>query len=160
MLGPWLEPTVGSMRRWLIRGAIVFAAVGVAAQFVPYGRDHANPAVGSEPAWDSAATRSLALRACFDCHSNLTTWPWYSRIAPASWLVYADVVGGREHLNFSAWDRSQEADVEEIVGVVRDGSMPPLQYKLMHAGSRLTKAERSRLVSGLERTLASSPPGY
>ena len=59
----------------------------VAIQFVPYGRDHVNPPVGAEPTWDSPGTRTLAKQACFDCHSNETEWPAYSRVAPVSWLI-------------------------------------------------------------------------
>ena len=68
---------------------IIVVAVGgfLLIQLVPFGRDHTNPPVVQEPNWDSPATRELAQRACFDCHSNETVWPWYSNIAPVSWLV-------------------------------------------------------------------------
>ena len=64
---------------------VLIVAVGgfLLIQFVPFGRDHTNPPVVQEPKWDSPATRELAKRACFDCHSNETVWPWYSNIAPA-----------------------------------------------------------------------------
>jgi hypothetical protein len=64
------------------------------AQAIPYGRGHSNPPVTKEPAWDSSRTRELAKRACFDCHSNETTWPWYSNVAPESWLIQRDVDAG------------------------------------------------------------------
>ena len=64
----------------------VLAGLFLAIQFVPYGRDHSNPPVIGEPTWNSPETRALAVRACFDCHSNETVWPWYSNIAPVSWL--------------------------------------------------------------------------
>ena len=73
----------------------------VAIQLVPYGRDHDNPAVIAEPNWDSPQTRDLFMTACGDCHSYETEWPWYSNIAPVSWLVQHDVEEGREKLNFS-----------------------------------------------------------
>ena len=63
----------------------------VAIQFVPYGRPTPNPAVRREPNWDSPRTRELAVRACFDCHSNQTQYPWYSYVAPISWLVNNDI---------------------------------------------------------------------
>jgi hypothetical protein len=65
--------------------------VAVLIQLVPFGRDHTNPVVTAEPRWDSPVTRELADRACFDCHSNETEWPWYAGVAPVSWLVYRDV---------------------------------------------------------------------
>jgi len=147
------------MRRWPVRIAIGAAVLLVVAQVVPYGRSHDNPQPTAEPAWDSAATRRLAAGACFDCHSDLTTWPWYANVAPVSWLVQRDVDEGRRILNFSEWDRPQEADPGEVAEVVREGEMPPLQYKPLHADARLSAAEREQLASGLERTLQSSPPG-
>ena len=86
------------------RAAFILFLVGVLGllviQLIPYGREHSNPAVVSEPPWDSPATRAFAVTACFDCHSNETEWPWYSNIAPMSWLVQRDVDEGRQHLNF------------------------------------------------------------
>lgn len=71
----------------------------VAIQFIPVKR--ANPAVTAAIQWDSPQTQALAQRACMDCHSNETVWPWYSSIAPISWLTYYDVEAGRARLNFS-----------------------------------------------------------
>ena len=104
----------------------------------------------AEPAWDSAATRELAVRACFDCHSNETVWPWYSNIAPISWSLQNHVEEGREKLNFSEWDGSQEGD--EAAETVRDRSMPPTQYLLAHPSARLSDAELAAVESGLAAT--------
>jgi mono/diheme cytochrome c family protein len=146
------------MRKWVLRGLVAGIVLFGLIQLVPYGRDHTNPPVTQEVKWDSARTRELALGACLDCHSNVTTWPWYSNVAPISWLVYADVQGGRETLNFSEWNRPQDADPADIVEVVRDGSMPPWQYKPTHPAGRLSSAEKDELARGLERTLAADPP--
>lgn len=146
------------MRKWLLRALVAGVVVFGLIQLVPYGRDHANPPVTREVKWDSPRTRALAAGACFDCHSNLTTWPWYSNVAPVSWLVYADVVGGRGALNFSEWDRPQDADAQDVVEAVRSGSMPPFQYKPTHPAGRLSAAERDQLVAGLTKTLAADPP--
>jgi Haem-binding domain len=78
-------------------------------------------------AWDAPETRELAVRACFDCHSNETVWPWYSHVAPISWLVWSDVVRGRKELNFSEWDRPQ-LEARESGSTVRKGLMPPWYY--------------------------------
>ena len=143
-----------SWRRYFTPGrvAAALAIVFVAMQAVPYGRDHANAAVVAEPAWDSPETRALAVRACYDCHSNETVWPAYASIAPVSWLVQHDVDEGREHLNFSEWNRPQE-DAVEAAEHTADGSMPPDAYTWLHPEARLTAAERDALVMGLERTL-------
>ena len=146
------------MRKWVVRIAVAGIVLFGLIQLVPYGRDHTNPPVTQEVAWDAPQTRELAVGACYDCHSNLTTWPWYSNVAPVSWLVYEDVQGGRETLNFSEWDRPQGEDTSEAVEAVREGSMPPLQYKPLHPAGRLTAAEREELARGLEKTLAADPP--
>jgi mono/diheme cytochrome c family protein len=146
------------VRKWTLIGLAVGVGILLVSQVVPYGRAHSNPAVTRTVAWDSPATERLARAACFDCHSNETVWPWYSNVAPISWLVQADVQGGREHLDFSEWDRPQEADPAEIVESARSGSMPPVQYTLLHRGSRLSTSERAALARGLERTLGADPP--
>ena len=61
---------------------IALAGFGLALQLAPYGRQHDNPEVVREPEWDQPRTRELFFRACRDCHSNETSWPWYSSIAP------------------------------------------------------------------------------
>lgn len=142
----------GRLRKW---GAIAgIGAVGllIAVQAVPYGRTHSNPPVRQEPAWDSQETRAMVVEACFDCHSNQTDWPWYTYIAPISWLVQRDVDGGREKLNFSEWDRPQE-EAHEAAEAVREGEMPPWQYRLLHSSARLSSAEREALAQALEATL-------
>lgn len=131
---------------YLIGGIL---SVGLLIQLIPYGHDHPNPAVNAEPQWDRPATRILAQRACFDCHSNETRWPWYSNIAPASWLVYRDVMKGRMHINFSDWNRPDEQHVDEFQKVFDENSMPPAQYLLLHPEARLPSGERQQLISGL-----------
>jgi hypothetical protein len=123
-------------------GIVLFALI----QLVPYGRNHKNPAVVQEPNWD-AQTRAIAKKACFDCHSNEVVWPWYSNIAPVSWLVQRDVDEGRRRLNFSEWGSGRGED--EIASMIQEGEMPPAQYKLMHPASRLTEVEKQALIQGL-----------
>jgi len=134
--------------RWgaIILGILVLAFAVI--QAVPYGRDHSNPPVRQEPAWDSPETRALAVDACFDCHSNQTSWPWYSHIAPISWLAQRDVDNGREALNFSEWDLEQES--EDVVEVVQEGRMPPEYYGWLHSKARLSSDERQALIRGLQ----------
>jgi hypothetical protein len=118
-------------------------------QLVPYGRDHTNPAVVAEPPWDSPATRATAVIACFDCHSNQTVWPWYSNIAPMSWLVQRDVDEGRKHMNFSTWTAGQGFEAAEMVS---SGQMPPFQYLLAHPEARLSEADKAAFIKGLTAT--------
>jgi mono/diheme cytochrome c family protein len=129
----------------------------VLIQFVPYGRDHTNPQVTAEPKWDSQRTRELAAGSCFDCHSNLTEWPWYTNVAPMSWLVQRDVDEGRLTLNFTQWDQPQ-AEVDEVFDVIAEGEMPPWSYTLTHRDASLSDAERQELIEGLRATFRASPP--
>ncbi len=128
----------------------------LAIQLVPYGR-HDNPPVREEPVWDSPKTRDLAVRACFDCHSNEVVWPWYSNIAPMSWYVQSHVDEGRSELNFSEWDLEQD-EADEAVETIRDGSMPPWYYTLPGIGRGFSDSELDELARGLEATLGVS--GY
>lgn len=127
---------------------IVLAAI----QLVPYGRDHQNPPVANEPAWDSPRTRELFFRACKDCHSNETTWPWYSSIAPASWLAQIDVSIGRKKFNVSEWGREGKNEGDEAAGEVREGKMPPFFYLPAHPEAKLDATEKEELVRGLVAT--------
>jgi mono/diheme cytochrome c family protein len=122
-------------------------------QLIPIGKDHTNPPVLSEPDWDSPATRDLAQRACFDCHSNETVWPWYGNIAPVSWLLWNDVREGRDNMNFSEWNDGGSQDLQEIVEVIQEGEMPLPQYLLMHPEARLSDADKQALIDGLTQTL-------
>jgi mono/diheme cytochrome c family protein len=122
----------------------------VVIQLVPYGRTHTNPPIVQEPAWDSPATRALAKRACFDCHSNETQWPGYARVAPASWLVQNDVDNGRRHMNFSEWNRPQE-HADDAAEQIREKDMPLPHYIWLHPAAKLTDAEREQLAASLSK---------
>jgi mono/diheme cytochrome c family protein len=138
-------------RTWSRLGIVALAAFA-AMQLVPYGRGHTIPPARDEPPWDSPETRALATRACFDCHSNETTWPIYAHVAPISWLIQHDVDEGRSKLNVSEWTRPQK-DAHEAAKEVREQEMPLAIYQLMHAGARLSTTDRDRLASGLAKTL-------
>jgi hypothetical protein len=105
-----------------------------------------------EPVWDSTRTRDLAVRACFDCHSNETEWLWYHNIAPISWGVQMDVDTGREVLNFSEWNREQD-EAKDAAEVIADGEMPPVRYIIAHPPGALSDGEKQELMQGLARTI-------
>jgi hypothetical protein len=107
-----------------------------------------------EPNWDSPGTRALAGWACYDCHSNGTQWPWYSNVAPLSWVLQYDVVDGRRELNYSRWDQLQR-EAGDSAKEVQDGDMPPAFYPLAHPAARLSAAERDALIRGLQATFGS-----
>ncbi|CAN5520496.1 heme-binding domain-containing protein [soil metagenome] len=150
------------MRSWasvskLRTGIAIIVGLFLLIQLVPYGRDHANPPVTRAAKFDSSKTEMLVNQACSDCHSNLTTWPIDSNIAPASWLIQHDVDGGRQRLNFSEWDHPQPG-LDELTQKIKSGEMPPLQYKILHPSARLSDSEKATLVSGLTKTYGQDPP--
>jgi hypothetical protein len=128
----------------VVVGVVIFAGI----QLIRPSVTNHNPPVVQEPAWPSPRVRELAQRACFDCHSNETAWPWYSQIAPVSWLVANDVVGGRSRLNFSDWG-SRPGEPGELSAIVLEGEMPLPIYLIMHPTARLSAAEKQELASGL-----------
>ena len=142
---------------WRSLGAVAF--LGVAIQLVPYGHAHTNPPIQKEPAWDSPMTRELTARACYDCHSNQTVWPWYALVAPMSWLIQNDVDRGRQRLNFSEWNLPQRgARPGSVDRRIQRKSMPPWYYILMHSQANLSDAENQRLVRGLDATVGQDHP--
>jgi len=171
----------------IVAGLAVMGVIGfIAIQFVPV--DKSNPPVVNEPRWDSPQTKMLVERACYDCHSNQTKWPWYANVAPASWLVAHDVQEGRVALNFSEWgikgamgegnetveageaeenesDEGEEAEggesaePDEIIEEVEEGAMPPRKYVVMHPEAKLTHAEIEALIAGFKATFGSQSEG-
>ena len=150
-------------RRLILILVAVLAAAFLLIQIVPYGRAHNNPPVVAEPNWDSPQTRELAQRACFDCHSNETSYPWYSNVAPVSWLLQRHIVEGRQYLNFSNWNQSHDEhgeggyEADEMGETVLEGEMPMRSYLLIHPEARLSDAEKQALAEGLAATAALSP---
>lgn len=143
------------MSKWLKRIGIGLVALLIVLQLVPLSRT--NPPVTREVKWDSPETKALAQRACFDCHSNETVWPWYAYVAPVSMQVVHHVNEGRERLNFSAWDQPNE-NMEEIAKTLKNGEMPLWDYLLIHTNAKLSADEQTKLIAGLEATLKQDPP--
>ena len=135
---------------WVVVAIVV---LGLLIQLVPLPGRGNNPAVVAEPNWDTSQTRALAKRACFDCHSNESVWPWYSYVAPVSWLVYQDVTEGRSRLNFSDWNRGFQPNVIQLIRIIQDGNMPPAIYLPTHPSARLSGAEKQQLIAGFTNTL-------
>jgi hypothetical protein len=142
-----------------IKSVAVLGALFILIQLVPYGRSHANPVVAQEPKWDSPQTRALAVRACYDCHSSETTWPWYSNVAPMSWLIQHDVDEGRQVMNFSDWGTTTSSGrifsrgIGEVTSVILRNSMPPFYYSIIHPSAELSTVEKDQLIQGLSTTL-------
>ncbi|MGB9605540.1 MAG: heme-binding domain-containing protein [Bryobacteraceae bacterium] len=143
------------MVKWIVLAAVL---IGVIIQFVQPERSNppTEPGASYEAIARPAPELAAVLRhACYDCHSNQTAWPWYSRISPVSWLIARDVKRGRAHLNFSEWNRyspdAARRRIEEACEEVREGNMPLKSYRLMHRGARLGPREADLICQ--------APPG-
>lgn len=138
------------MKRRLLKGSLVGAAVLLfAAQFVRPARTNPPTSPGRSVESHLRVTPevgAILARSCNDCHSNKTEWPWYSHVAPASWLVADHVNEGRRELNFSDWQRYAGGDdapqvLDAICHEVKAGFMPMTSYTLLHRDARLTPAD-------------------
>jgi hypothetical protein len=136
--------------------------VGIA--LLPFGGTRTNPVITGEARLDPHA-REILNRACADCHSHRTDWPWYSAVAPVRWMLVSDVKAARAVMNFSEFDRPQP--VLDAADMVRAREMPPTRYVALNPAARLTPAERDTLARGLEalgdgngRTPVASPPPW
>jgi hypothetical protein len=107
---------------------------------------HANPPVNAEYTIEASmalppGVSAVFARSCNDCHSSETRWPWYSYVAPASWLVVRDVNKGRDDWNVSEWGsytaRRKETRLRAICTQVQEGTMPPPSYTMVHRDARL-----------------------
>jgi hypothetical protein len=117
--------------------------------------DKTNPASKPESDFltisgENSTAESMIKAACYDCHSNTTVYPWYTNIAPVSWMIKHHVNEGRDELNFSHWDSySMEEKIDllqESSEEVLDGEMPALSYRIMHSSARMSEEEKSRLA--------------
>lgn len=99
--------------------------------------------------------QSLLEGACYDCHSNKTTYPWYANIAPVSWWLQGHVNNGRNKLNFSIWNsyskQRQALKIEETIEVMENMKMPPASYAIMHKAGRIDEAKAQQIVEAFKK---------
>lgn len=141
--------------RAIVSGGVVTVVIFVAIQLVPVSRD--NPPVQGAVQWDSPETKDLVSRACMNCHSNETVWPWYAYFAPGSWITAVHVNSARQQFNFSELDKMSATRkrrlASDMVDQIRNGVMPPFDYQLLHPEARLSPTEREKLIQGLQNSL-------
>ena len=134
------------MKRALRIVLLLLAGVFVVIQF--FQPDRSNPPVRAEIS-APPAVKAVLRRACYDCHSQETVWPWYSYVNPMGWLVGGHVQEGRAHLNFSQWEslnaQKRYHMKQEILEVLEDGSMPLPSYLLLHGDAELSAEDRGVL---------------
>lgn len=101
-------------------------------------------------------------RSCNDCHSNKTIYPWYSNVAPFSWLLAEHIEDGRRHLNYSVWatydDKRKRKKLEETCEQIETGEMPHSQYLWLHADAKLSEADKKVLCEWTEAEKSKLPP--
>ena len=130
---------------------IVVIVVLIGIQFIPVSGT--NPPVTGEIKAPENVMQVLR-NSCYDCHSNESLWPWYSKIAPVSWLVVSDVNEGREYLNFSEWEsysiQEKAEDLEEIWEDVEEGEMPLWYYLPLHPEARLSDKDMETIKNWVQ----------
>jgi Haem-binding domain len=135
------------VKAWPVVLGVGLLGLVTALQFVPVSRT--NPPERA-PAMAPPEVHTILQRSCYDCHSNETRWPWYSRIAPGSFLISRDVTEGRRELNLSTWSqydpRRKARKLREIGEQVEKGKMPQWYYVLLHPDARLSAADRQLLL--------------
>ncbi|MFN3874334.1 MAG: heme-binding domain-containing protein [Flavobacteriales bacterium] len=147
----------------LKRILIILLAAFLVAQFFRPDRDV--PAI--DPAQDMLAMtgapqeiRSLVIGACYDCHSHATDYPWYAHITPVNFIMQHHINEGREHLNFSRWDKfAGSKHAGECGEVIQEGEMPPMYYRLMHRHGRLSDAQKQQLLTWFAANLKGGEGG-
>lgn len=147
------------MRLWqkLLLG---LAIILIAIQFIPNELppiNTNNPAdlMGSGLVEGEVAT--LLKTACYDCHSNTPAYPWYSYVAPSSWLVAKDAREGREEVNFSNWEEIEMMDqlaiLDDIISEVEEEHMPLPIYLTLHSEAKLDASQRQLIMDWAEAAM-------
>jgi heme-binding protein len=136
------------LKKWLRLAGVAAAVTLIVLQFIPI--DRTNPPARSQPP-ASPEVQAILRRACYDCHSNETNWPWFSHVAPASLLMSRDVKEGRREVNFSTWEnydaRRRTRKLNEIAKEVREGDMPPWYYTPIHPEAKLSAGDRDKIIN-------------
>jgi hypothetical protein len=147
--------------KWIGLALVAFLVIG---QF--FRIDKANPEIVEEQQFDVIeevpATVMVSLRAaCFDCHSNESKYPWYSNVAPISWMVAKHIREGRAELNFSEWGKygnEKRGDkLEEAIEETEEGEMPMKPYALLHGEANLSDAAKSEMISAFQTIMTRYP---
>ena len=154
--------------------ALLFISIGLIAPgtFAHKGEDHSKAQPNAEPTPAPGTTDALSAinqsylqtvkpifkRSCFDCHSTVTNYPWYSKLPGASWLIKSDITEARSHVDMTAdfpfkSHSTPNKDLEAIRESISEGSMPPLRYRALHWDSALSDDEKKQVMSWIELSL-------
>ena len=145
------------MRRWATNVGLGILVLLLASQLVPVNRSNP-PIVPSRTIYSTQpvpeAVKAVFDQSCKNCHSDETAWPWYSYVAPLSWMIARDVHRGRKAMNFSQWGNyppsKREEKLEDICDQLANGDMPDRKYILLHQSARVTESQRSAICDWTE----------
>jgi hypothetical protein len=126
----------------------------IAVQYIDVG--YTNPPVKAD-LQAPIEVKNILKTSCYDCHSNQTKWPWYSKVAPISWMIIDDVNEGRKHLNFSEWgtlysERREELK-KKILEELNTDEMPPSKYTFVHRSASLEIIQKNTLKKWLQSSI-------
>ncbi len=145
-------------KRYYILGGLVF--LFIVAQIIPNELppvETSNPGDIMGSGLVSQDVGILLKKSCYNCHSNEPEFPWYSHVAPSSWLVTRDIRAAREELNFSTWQEYDMVDklgkLDDIILEVGEGRMPMAIYTVMHPSAKLDDKQRELIVAWAEATM-------
>jgi hypothetical protein len=151
-----LEAHMAKIVRVVRLSLLLFLILFIVAQ--AYRPDRSNPPTSPGASLTALATPEVAAildRACRDCHSNETRWPWYTNVSPTSWLVANHVQHGREHFNYSQWTSIDEDDQDKLLGAMcsltERERMPLPSYLLIHRDAKLSPADVKTLCTWSEK---------
>ena len=138
-----------TVRLLLILALVIFALIQLIPKNLPQtSADRQNDIISNGVV--NAEIGGILKSSCYDCHSMETRYPWYSRIAPASWLLKSDINEGRSHLNFSEWKTYSKMEMIGKLGDIKEqvqsGDMPMPMYTLIHRKSKLNDAQKAALI--------------
>lgn len=138
---------------WKKISLYVILAVIILIQFIPAGRPETKNSRENDLLYNNQAPEAVAdilKTSCYDCHSYEIKYPWYSYVAPVSWLVARDIREGLKELNFSEWESQSKMDkaknLDNMTDEIKDGDMPMPIYTIIHRNAKLTDAQRQQLV--------------
>jgi hypothetical protein len=136
---------------------LIFLIAVIIIQFIPHDKPEVVLTNENDLIYNNQLPEHISVmlkESCYDCHSNETIYPWYSNVAPVSWLVIRDIKLGRDELNFSYWESQSKMDkaknLDKIIDEVTDENMPMPIYTIMHSNAKLSDDERQLLAEWAE----------
>lgn len=142
-------------KKILLTLLIVFITI----QFIQPAHNKSEQVLSTDFAKTYSVPDSIQLilkKACYDCHSNSSSYPWYSNIQPVAWMMARHISKGKENLNFSDFGsysgRRQISKLKDIANQIKDDEMPIASYKLMHPDARLSQAEKKMIIDWINAT--------